>query len=109
MVTIKQRPLAFNIFDQNAKSTIDDGTLGGVSGNGINLQTGNIQTIFAAMRARLGRYNVTQNRGGKIGSKGLFLAGSPDFIQVLVNYLAGKNSNLGECSEFSVIIKPCRT
>ncbi len=80
----------------NAKSTIDDGTLGGVSGNGINLQTGNIQTIFSAMRARLGRYNVTQNRGGKIGNKGLFVAASPDFIQVLVNYLAGKNSNLGD-------------
>lgn len=80
----------------NAKATIDDGTLGGVSGNGINPQTGNVQNIFAAARARLGRYNVTQNRGGKIGNKGLFCVASPDFIQVLVNYLAGKNSNLGD-------------
>lgn len=80
----------------NATSVIDDGSLGGVSGNGITVTVGNIQNIFAAARARLGRYNVTSNNGGKVGNSGLFAVLSPDFIQVLVNYLAGKNSNLGD-------------
>lgn len=80
----------------NATSTIDDGTLSGTAGNGITVTVGNIQNIFAAARARLGRYNVTNNKAGKVGNSGLFAVISPDFEQVLVNYLAGKNSNLGD-------------
>lgn len=80
----------------NATSIIDDGVLGGTSGNGITLSIGNIQNVFAAARARLGRYNATANNGGKVGNSGLFAAMSPDAIQVLVNYLAGKNSTLGD-------------
>ncbi len=80
----------------SATSTIDDGTLGGVAGNGITVNVGNIQSIFAAAKARLGRYNAYMNKGGKVAGEKLFCVASPDFIQVLTNYLAGKNSNLGD-------------
>lgn len=79
-----------------ATSIIDDGSLGGVTGNGITANVGNIQNIFAAAKARLGRYNAYMNKGGKVSGNKLFLVASPDFIQVLTNYLAGKNSNLGD-------------
>lgn len=80
----------------NATSTIDDGSLSGTSGNGISLGVGNIQAVFAAAQARLGRYNVVANHNGKLGNSGLFAVISPDVQQVLVNYLSGKNSNLGD-------------
>lgn len=81
---------------KNATSVIDDGVLGGTTGNGITANVGNIQNIFAAAKARLGRYNAYMNKGGKVAGNKLFIVASPDFIQVLTNYLAGKNSNLGD-------------
>ena len=88
----------------NATGVIDDAAFAGTSGNGITVGTGNIQNIFAAARARLGRYNVTTNNGGKVGNSGLFAVISPDFHQVLVNYLAGKNSNLGDTTGLNGMI-----
>jgi hypothetical protein len=82
----------------NASSKIDDGTLGGTAGNGLTLTTSNVQNVFAAAKARLGRYNAAVNVNVKAGVEKLFCVASPDFIQVLVLYLAGKNSNLGDKS-----------
>lgn len=79
----------------NAGSVIDDKVVNGssgVSGNGISVDTSNIQSIFAAARARFGRKNTRKN---------LFAVISPDFEQVLVNYLAGKNSNLGDSTSLN--------
>lgn len=80
----------------NATSVLDDSSLGGTSGNGITTNIGNIQNIFSAAKARLGRYNAYMNKGGKVSGEKLFCVASPDFIQVLTNYLAGKNSDLGD-------------
>lgn len=74
----------------SATGTIDDKALNGsagVAGNGVQLDTSNVQAVFAAARARFGRQNTR---------KDLFAVISPDVEQVLVNYLAGKNSALGD-------------
>lgn len=79
----------------NAGSVIDDKVINGssgISGNGISVDTTNIQAVFAAARARFGRKNTR---------KMLFAVISPDFEQVLVNYLAGKNSNLGDSTSLN--------
>lgn len=71
----------------NASTTVDDGTIGGTSGNGITVNASNIQNIFSAASAKLQRLNIT---------KDWFAVVSPDFQQKLIDYLAGKNSNLGD-------------
>jgi len=79
----------------NAGSTVDDQVINGssgVSGNGISLDTTNIQAMFAAARARFKRRNTAKN---------LFAVISPDVEQILINYLAGKNSNLGDATSLN--------
>ena len=71
----------------NASTKVDDASLGGTSGNGITVNASNIQAIFSAAAAKLQRLNLT---------KDYFAVVSPDFYQKLIDYLAGKNSNLGD-------------
>lgn len=80
----------------NAGSIIDDSVINpgtGVSGNGIALDLSNIQRIFSSAKARLRRKNVAKN--------GMFAVISPDGEQVLTDYLAGKNSNLGDSTSLN--------
>jgi hypothetical protein len=80
----------------NAGSIIDDSVINpgtGVSGNGITVDTSNIQRVFSSAKARMRRKNVTKN--------GMFAVVSPDGEQVLTDYLAGKNSNLGDSTSLN--------
>lgn len=78
-----------------ASTIVDDKTInggGGVSGNGIVLDVTNIQKVFSTARAKFGRLNTR---------KKLFAVLSPDDLQVLVDYLAGKNSTLGDSTSMN--------
>ena len=80
----------------NAGSSIDDLTINpatGTSGNGIQLDVSNVQKVFSSAKTRLKRKNV--------GKNGLFAVITPDFEQVLTDYLAGKNSNLGDTTSLN--------
>lgn len=80
----------------NAGSIIDDAVINpgtGVSGNGIALDLSNVQKIFSTSKARLRRKNVAKG--------GMFGVITPDVEQVLTDYLAGKNSNLGDSTSLN--------
>lgn len=80
----------------NAGSIIDDSVINpgtGISGNGITVDLSNIQRIFSSAKARLRRKNVAKN--------GMFSVISPDGEQNLTDYLAGKNSNLGDSTSLN--------
>jgi hypothetical protein len=74
----------------NANNTIDDGDIGGTSGDGITLTTGNILDVFGAINMKLDVNNVPDGKGER------FLAHSPQFYNVLWKYIAGKESLLGD-------------
>lgn len=76
----------------NANNTVDDGDIGGVSGDGITLTTGNILDVFGAINMKLDVNNVPDGQGER------FLAHSPQFYNVLWKYIAGKESLLGDKS-----------
>ncbi len=80
----------------NAGSVIDDSVINpgtGTAGNGIQLDVSNVQKVFSAAKARLRRKNVAKN--------GMFAVITPDFEQILTDYLAGKNSNLGDSTSLN--------
>ena len=72
----------------NATNTVDDGDLGGVSGNGIALTTANILSVFATGRKKLFKQNVS--------SRELFAVISPDFEAVLIQYGATRVTEMGD-------------
>lgn len=72
----------------SANNTVDDGTIGGVSGNGITTSSGNILDIFASINQQLDIANVEEENR--------FLALSPNFYQQLWRYIAGKVTMLGD-------------
>ena len=75
-------------YDQtNLKVEDDDMTVGGTDAVGFTLNTGNIQKMFAVAKKKLKRKAV---------SSGLFAVISPDTEQVLLEYLAGKETQLGD-------------
>lgn len=76
----------------NATSTIDAADFGGTAGNGATITTANIQKMFALAQKKLGRQN-TFKPGGQ---NALFANLTPDVYQVLLEYLAGKESVLGD-------------
>jgi hypothetical protein len=76
-----------------ADDSIDDGDLGGTAGNGVTVTTSNIGNIFAAAQRKLhsqlkGSYKENQ----------MFAVISPHFRELLLRYLAGKESALGDSS-----------
>lgn len=73
-----------------ANNTVDDGDIGGTSGDGILLTTGNILDVFGAINMKLDVANVPDEAGSR------FLAHSPQFYNVLWKYIAGKESLLGD-------------
>lgn len=72
----------------NALSTIDASDFGGTSGNGAVITPANIQKMFALAQKKLARRNVKMNN--------LFANLTPDVYQSLLEYLAGKESMLGD-------------
>lgn len=76
----------------NATSVIDAADFGGTAANGAVVTTANIQKVFALAQKKLGRLNVFQP-GGKNSN---FANLTPDIYQVLLEYLAGKESVLGD-------------
>lgn len=80
----------------NAGSVIDDSVINpqtGVAGNGVTVDSSNVQKIFSSAKARLARKNVAKN--------GMFAVITPDLEQNLTDYLAGKNSNLGDSTSLN--------
>lgn len=74
----------------SASTVIDDKSVNGAagtSGNGITIDVTNIQKVFSTALAKFGRLNTRKN---------LFAVINPDTHQVLLDYLAGKNTNLGD-------------
>lgn len=72
----------------NANNTVDDGTLGGTSGNGITATTANVLNIFGKINRKLTVRNVPLDQR--------FFVISPEFYDVLWQYIAGKESLLGD-------------
>lgn len=72
----------------NANNTVDDGSIGGTSGNGITVSTNNVLDVFAAVNLLLDTQNVEEDQR--------FFAISPQFYQQLWKYIAGKQSLLGD-------------
>ncbi len=72
----------------NSNNTVDDASIGGVSGDGITATVGNILDIFGAVNLQLDLQNVEEAER--------FFAISPHFYQVLWKYIAGKVTMLGD-------------
>lgn len=87
-----------------AGSIVDDGSLGGTSGNGITPTTANIQSIFTFAQLQLQLNNVEYGPNEKFSgdvkldtTKSMAVAViSPQLYQVLLNYLGGKTTLLGD-------------
>ncbi len=91
---IAQRQLN-NVIDQaviaeysNAGTTLDDGSIGGTSGNGIVASTGNISDIFTAS----GR---TLNAKKRLGGDRFALVG-PRLLEKIQLYVGGRETGFGE-------------
>ena len=72
----------------NANNTVDDGTLGGTSGNGITVTVNNILNIFGKINRKLTVQNIPMDQR--------FFVISAEFYDVLWQYIAGKASLLGD-------------
>lgn len=74
----------------NANNTIDAGDMGGTAGTGLTLSTSNVGSVFAKINRKLDAQNVPADQR--------FLALSPQFREVLWNYVQGKESIFGDKS-----------
>lgn len=72
----------------NATNTVDDGDIGGTSGNGIALTTSNVLATFSAAKRALAKQNVDMEN--------LFAVVSPDMEDILVQYGAGRDTQMGD-------------
>lgn len=79
----------YNIISAN--DTIDDGDIGGTSGNGITVTTANILNVFGKLNRKFDVNNVPRGDKRRFGI-------SPQFYDVLWQYIAGKESLLGDKS-----------
>lgn len=75
----------------NATSKVDNVEIAaGTAGDGFTLSVSNVQKVFVQAKAKLRKQHVKFNNGE------LFAVISPEFEAVLLDYLAGKNSILGD-------------
>lgn len=87
-----------------AGSVVDDGALGGVNGNGINLTVGNVQAVFAQSNVALTLANVeydptaTFSGDFKLDRQNSMPVAviSAQMYSVLLQYLGGKTTVLGD-------------
>jgi len=75
----------------NATSVVDNADFSGTSGDGITISTSNIQKIFSLAKRRLRKQNIKFTGNGD-----LFAVISPEMEDTLLQYLAGKESTLGD-------------
>lgn len=96
-------------YDQASSSVSNaDITSGGSSSDGVALDTGNVQSVFAKAQMKLRRKNILGGQtvpkvpGGALrGGMSAFAVISPDFEAVLMEYLAGKETVLGDSTGLS--------
>jgi hypothetical protein len=74
----------------NANNTIDAADFGGSSGTGLTLSTSNVSSVLAKINRKLNSQNCPV--------EGRFAAISPQFHEILWNYISGKESLLGDKS-----------
>lgn len=77
-------------YDQ-ASNTIDDLTINpstGTSGNGVTVTSSNIQRVFSTAQRKLTK--------ARIGMADRFAVVGPEFLQFLIDYLAGKNTPMSD-------------
>lgn len=72
----------------NADSTVDAGDVGGTAGSAIVLSTSNVLSVFAAASKKLNQ--------ARIGMENRFAVVSPSVLQIITEYLAGKDTQLGD-------------
>ena len=72
----------------NANNTVDAGTLGGTSGEGITVTINNILNIFGKINRKLDNRDVPRDQRDFVIS--------PEFYDVLWQFIAGKESLLGD-------------
>ena len=70
----------------NATSTVDDGTIGGTSWNGIALTTANVLKVVSASKKKLAKQNIPISD--------LFGVVSPEFEDILIQYGAGRDTTM---------------
>lgn len=73
----------------SAADTIDDGDLGGTAGNGFTLTTANILNVVSKINRKLDVLNVPRGADR-------FWAVSPEIFDIIYQYIAGKESLLGD-------------
>jgi hypothetical protein len=73
-----------------ASDSIDDGDIGGTAGNGITLTTSNVLNVFGKLNRKMDVNNIP------VGDR--FLAMSPQFRDILWQYISGKQSLLGDAT-----------
>jgi hypothetical protein len=72
----------------NADLSVDAADVGGTAGNGIDTTTSNVLKMFSAIRRKLRKNNISTSRWyGVI---------SPEIEEVILQYLANKNTTLGD-------------
>lgn len=74
---------------QNAVSIVDDGALGGTTGNGIQVSAANVLDIFAAAKKKLRKQSIPLEMG-------LFAVVSPEMGEVLEKMVAGRDTSKGD-------------
>lgn len=72
----------------DATSTVDDGDIGGTSGNAIALTTSNVLAVVGAAKRKLQKQNIPMSD--------LFGVISPEFEEILVQYGAGRDTSMGD-------------
>ena len=87
---------------QGAGTTLDDGSFGGTSGNGVTPSASNVATIFTTAMQKLRLKNVVYNNRFQSSMKlevpeGMPIAIiSPEILSYIELYLGGKNTLLGD-------------
>ena len=77
----------------NANATVDAADVGGTAGQGIAVDTSNIDKLFTIAMRRLGRNNTFNYKPGE----SMFAANlTPDLYQILLERIAGRESILGD-------------
>lgn len=76
------------VLNANSSNVVDDGTLGGTSGNGFTLTSSNVWSIFGYARQFIQKQNIP--------SEDYFGVISPEFENILVQAVSGKDTIYGD-------------
>jgi len=74
----------------SAASTVDDGDIGGTSGNAIALTTSNVLAVISAAKKKLQKLSIPMDN--------LFGLISPEFEEILIQYGAGRDTQMGDAA-----------